>query len=100
MLPPSVEILPALLQGFGTLRKLASPHQLVVGQPSDHPDLTATESVLRPDFRYLGQEHAVSITEKPVALPDRMAVGRQNLLPPGEGTHQDKQTGLWQMKVS
>jgi len=50
-------------------------------------------------IRYLGQEHTVAITEKPVSVPDCVRIRGARRLPAGKGAHQDEQTGLGQMEV-
>src|ERR1035441_522553 len=44
-------------------------------------------------------EHAISIAEKTVLLPDRVGIGAQNAFAPGKSAHQHQETRLRQMKV-
>ena len=44
-------------------------------------------------------QHAVTITEEPVLLPDRFFVGFSNEFMSCKGTHQHQQRGSWKVKI-
>src|SRR5262249_938719 len=65
---------------------------------SEATHLFGLEAILEAPF-FSFNPHAIPVRKKPVSLRDRMLVGAENVLPPGECRNQHQQSGLRQMEI-
>src|ERR1041385_4137559 len=110
--PPKMSPLGFVSAGIAIVRMTSSPFGLSAMAPTlAQSEPACPQAVMNCDDRMTGtsgtrscrlqsqDQHAVAVAVKSVALADRLLVGAQNELPPGESTHQHEQRRARQVKI-